>query len=135
MKNPKIAGVYQDQIIDMKSRNVCRKVTEEEIREYSGPVYYIAHHEVWKPESKSTPCRIVFNVSANYRGHVLNEYYAKGPDILNNMLGVILRFREGLFAMVGDVSKMFHSINITREDQMMHLFVWIDLDLDRRVDT
>ena len=73
LKNPEVSDVYQAQIIDMKKRNMCRKVTDEEISEYDGPVYYIAHHEVWKPESKSTPCRIVFNVSGNYRRHVLNN--------------------------------------------------------------
>ena len=37
-----------------------------------------------KPESKRTPCHIVFNSGANFHGHVLNEYNAKGPDMLNN---------------------------------------------------
>ena len=29
--------------------------------------------------------RIVFNSSANYMGHILNEYWAKCPDLLNNL--------------------------------------------------
>ena len=55
--------------------------------------------------------------------------------MLNNMLGIIFRFREGLFAMVGDISRMFHSISITKKVQMMHLFLWRDLDLSKPVDT
>ena len=55
--------------------------------------------------------------------------------MLNSMLGVILRFREGLYAMVGDISKMSHSIIITKKDQMMRLFLWRDLDLSKPVDT
>ena len=118
-----------------QNRNVCRKLTEEEICTYDGSIHYIAHHEVWKPKSESTPCRIVYNISLNYKGHVLNEYYAKGPDVLNNMMGVLLRFREELFAMVGDISKMFHSIKLTTKAQMMQLFLWRDLNLYQAVDT
>ena len=75
-------------------QGVARKLQLIEMLSYGGPVRYISHHAVMKPESKSTPCRIVFNSSANYHGHMLNEYYAKGPNMLNNLLGVLLRFRE-----------------------------------------
>ena len=33
-------------------------------------------------EFSSTPLRIVFNSSASYMGQKLNEFWAKGPDIL-----------------------------------------------------
>ena len=129
--NTQLAETYNNQIEDMKIRNVCRKITNNELMNYKGPVYYLTHHEVLKPGSKSTPCRIVFNTSANYRGHVLNDYYAKGPDMLNNILGILFRFREGRYALIGDIAKMYHSINITLKDQMTHLFLWRNLELHR----
>ena len=104
------------------------------MEDYSGPKFYISHHEVLKPESKSTPCRIVLNSSANFRGHILNECYAKGLDMLNNFLGVLLRFRERAIAMVGDIGKMFHAIDIPIVDQMTHRFLWRDLE-EREPDT
>ena len=70
----------------------------------------------------------MFNSSANNNGHVLNDYLAKGPQMLNNLLGVFLRFREEQFAIVGDIKKMFHSIRTTLHDQMLHLFFWRFLD-------
>ena len=88
-----------------------------------------------KPESKSTPCRIVFNRSANFHGHVLNEYFAKGPDIMNKLFGVLLRFREERVGFIGDISKMFHSIKIPLRDQMTHLFLWRDLVTEKEPDT
>ena len=60
----------------MVARGVARKITIEEMSSYHGPFYYISHHAMLKPESKSIPCRIAFNSSANFHGHVLNEYYA-----------------------------------------------------------
>ena len=78
-KNTQHATVYDNQVRDMVQRGVARKLTKEELNNYNGPIHYISHHEVLKPDSKSTPVRIVFNSSANYMGHVLNEYWAKGP--------------------------------------------------------
>ena len=84
-----------------------------------------------KPSSKSTPCRIVFNSSANFHGHILNEYYAEGPQMLNNLLGILLRFREERYAIAGDIKKMYHSIKTTLPDQMTHLFPWRNLEMEK----
>ena len=90
LKDNEKAKLYDDQIQDMLVRGVARKLSKEEERNYRGPVHYVSHHEVMKPESQSTPCRIVFNSSASYMGHTLNEYWFKGPDLLNNLLGILL---------------------------------------------
>ena len=55
--------------------------------------------------------------------------------MLNNLLGVLLRFREEPVAMIGDIAKMFHSIHIPVLDQMTHRFLWRDLDERREPDT
>lgn len=127
--------MYEKHIKSMIERGVARKLTKAEIEDYNRPTFYISHHEVLKPESKTTPCRIVVNSSANFHGHVLNEYYAKGPDMLNNLLGVMLRFTEEPVAMIGDIEKMFYSIDIPLLDQMTHRFLWRDLDEQREPDT
>ena len=95
LKNrPEQAEAYCKQIEEMEEMNFSRKLTKEEIETYKGPVHYVAHHAVLRPEKKSTPVRIVFNSSSVYKGHSLNNYWKKGPDLLNGMFGVILRFRE-----------------------------------------
>ena len=68
---------YSEQITDMVNREVVKKLTFEEVRDYRGPDHYIAHHAVVKANSKSTPIRIVFNCSANFHGHILNDYWLK----------------------------------------------------------
>ena len=135
LKNEQFAELYKDQINNVFERKVARKVTEEELHQYNGPKYYIAHHAVLKPESKSTPCRIVFNSSAKYQGLSLNDCYAKGPSLLNQLLGILLRFRKDRYAFVGDISKIFHSIEISLQDQMTHLFLWRNLEVHKEPDT
>ena len=128
MKDENYAKIYREQMDDLFNRGAARKVTKEELRNWNGPRFFIAHHAVLKPDSKTTPLRIVFNSSRKHNGLSLNDYYAKGPTFFNDMLGIILRFRERPIAFVGDIHKMFHSIDITYQDQMTHLFLWRDLD-------
>ena len=92
-------------------------------------MHYISHHEVLKQDSASTPCRIVFNASANYKNHVLNDYWAKSPDLLGNLLGILVKFREDHVAYIGDIRKMYHTIRMELEDQHTHRFIWRDYRL------
>ena len=55
--------------------------------------------------------------------------------MLNKLLGVLMRFRGEQIAFIGDISKMFHSIEIPTVDQMTHLFLWRDLDASREPET
>ena len=99
-----------------------RKLLEKELAEYKGPVHYIAHLEILRPDKKSTPVRIVFNSSSVYQGHRLNNYWLKGPDLLNGLFGVVLRFREKQkVAISGD------RILIPLEDQHVHRFLWTEM--------
>ncbi|XP_066029071.1 uncharacterized protein [Pocillopora verrucosa] len=134
-RNTEHAKVYQQQIDDMLNRKVARKLTEDELKEYKGPIHYISYHEVLKPDSKTTPVRIVFNSSANYMGHILNDYWAKGPDLLNNILGILVRFRENPVAFIGDIKKMYHTVATTTLDHHTHRFLWRDMNSNKEPDT
>ena len=80
---PEYCKLYQNQIDEMIVKGIVRKLTRNERESYTGPVHYIHRHEVMKPDSLSTPMRIVFDLSATYHGHQLNSYWMKGPDIFN----------------------------------------------------
>ena len=90
----------------------------------------MAHHAVVRPEKKTTPIRIVFNSSASFNGHTLNDYWFKGPDLLNNLFGVLIRFRENPVALCGDITKMYHMISIPPLDQHVHRFIWRDYETE-----
>ena len=135
-RDPLHAETYKKQIQDMIDRKVARKVTEKELKEYKGPTFYLTHHDVMNPQSASTPMRVVFNSSARTRGSFsLNDCLAKGPCLLNQLLGILLRFRQDRFAFIGDIRKMFHSIDIPIQDQMTHLFLWRDMNQEKNPDT
>ena len=135
-KNPLYAETYQAQIGAMLKREVARRISDHELQEYTGAKFYISHHDVMSPRSVSTPMRVVFNSSARIKGGIsLNDCLAKGPCLLNELLGILMRFRQDRFAFIGDISKMFHSIEIPIQDQMTHLFLWRDMQLNKKPDT
>ena len=84
-RNPEHAKAYDEQMKEMENMNLSRKISSEEEREYKGPVRYISHHAIIRPEKKSTLLRIMYNSSSSYQGHRLNDYWLKGPDLLNNL--------------------------------------------------
>ena len=134
IKNTEHAQAYNKQMVEMSEMEFSRKLSEKELVEYKGPVHYISHHAVLRPKSKSTPVRIVFNSSAVFQGHRLNDYWMKGPDLLNDLFGVVLRFRENEVAFIGDISKMYHRILIPEADQHVHKFLWRNLETERAPD-
>ena len=134
MKQPDHARSYDRQIKEMEDMKFSRKLTEQEKNKWEEPVHYIAHHAVLRPEKKTTPVRIVFNSSASFKGHTLNDYWYKGPDLLNNLFGVVFRFRENAVAVCGDITKMYHMVAIPPVDQHVRRFLWRNYETERQPD-
>ena len=65
--------MYDEQIQDVLERKVARRISDDELVKYKDPVFYLAHVVV-KEDSKSMPCRVVFNSSEKMFGQVINEY-------------------------------------------------------------
>ena len=87
----------------MIDRKAAREVTEAELQNYHGQKYFLTHLAVEKPDSKTTPFRIVFNSSARYKGYSLNDCLLKGPSLLNALFGVLQRYHLHPYAYVGDL--------------------------------
>ena len=75
------------------------------------------------------------NGSHSHKGHSLNSYWAKGPDgYMNNLLSVLLKFRENRIGIVGDIKKMYNSVYIKELDQHVHRFLWKNMDTNKTPD-
>ena len=126
-KDPLWREIYDKQLMDLIEKGFAREVSDEEVEswiENGGVTYYISHQIAVNPSSNSTPFRVVFNSSQKYKGYSLNTSWDLGPDVMNNLHGVLMRFRNDRFAAQGDVTKMFYMIRIPKSEQMMQLFLW-----------
>ena len=68
--------------------------------------------------------RIVFDSAAKVKGVSLNDLLETGPNLLNDLTGILLRFRRYKFAVVDDISKKFLQILLNPEDQVFHGILW-----------
>ena len=86
-------------------------------------IWYLPHHPVVNP-NKPGKVRRVANAAARFRGQSLNSNLITGPDLLNNLVGILLRFRENPVAILSDIEGMFMQIAIRHEDQSALRFLW-----------
>ena len=122
------------QMMELVEMNFARKLSNEEMMAYKGPVHYISHHKVVRPEKKTTPILIVFNLSATYQGDRLNDYWMKEPDLLNSLYGVILQFSENEVAVAEDISKMYRRVLIPEQDQQVHWYLQRNMETEGEPD-
>ena len=84
---------------------------------------YIPHHGVYHPK-KPNKLRVVFDCSAKHQNESLNDHLLTGPDLLNNLTGVLHRFREHPVAIVGDIERMFNQFHVNEEHRDYLRFLW-----------
>ena len=69
---------------------------------------------------------MVFNAAAKHKSASLNYKLLKGPDLLNSLIGFLIRFRKGKYAAITDIEQMFHQIFVLEKDRDVLRFLWID---------
>ena len=79
-------------------------------------VFYLPHNPV-SNENKPGKIRRVTNASSIFQGQSLNSNLLKGPDLLSNLVGIILRFRESHIAISADIEQMFMQVKVASSDR------------------
>ena len=74
--------------------------------------------------STVTKHRLVFDVSAKFKGVSLNQKLYQGPDLNNQLRGVLLRFRERPVAFGADLTNMFSNFKVPESQHDMLRFFW-----------
>ncbi|VDI04377.1 Hypothetical predicted protein [Mytilus galloprovincialis] len=57
-------------------------------------------------------------------GVSLNALLLQGPDLANNLIGVLLRFRTEKVALQGDIESMFYQVKVPLKDRNLLRFLW-----------
>ena len=91
----------------------------------TGQCHYLPHRAVFKPESQTTPVRPVFDASCKSgRAPSLNDVLEKGPNLLELLPTILLRFRENKIGVVADIRKAFQMIEVAEKDRDFLRFLW-----------
>nr|XP_055025104.1 uncharacterized protein LOC129414995 [Misgurnus anguillicaudatus] len=85
--------------------------------------WYLPIFGVYHPK-KPGQIRAVFDSSAKHNGVSLNDVLLTGPDLNNNLLGVLLRFRQDSIAITADIQQMFHCFLVRPDHRNFLRFLW-----------
>lgn len=98
-------------------------IDKVDLQESSSLKWYIPHHGIYHPH-KPGKLRVVFDCSAKYQGKSLNDLLIKGPDLTNNLVGVLTSFRQERIALMADIESMFCQVRVTEADCSYLRFLW-----------
>ena len=115
---------YNSELKKYIDRGAAVKLSKQDLAEWKGPINYISHHGVMRPDSTTTPLRIVTNSSLKNGIRSLNECLIRGPNSLNSMMDIALRFRCHECGMVFDLTKAYNSLKTGPVERNLRRFVW-----------
>ena len=116
-KNKEFEKDYVRVMEEKISKGYARKSTREAA---PGKIWYLPHHGVYHP-NKPGKIRVVFDHSADYKGRCINRELLSGPDLANQIAGVLLQFRKKQVAVMGGTEAMFH-----QERSLMISVIFLD---------
>uniref|UniRef100_A0A183BUB6 Integrase catalytic domain-containing protein n=1 Tax=Globodera pallida TaxID=36090 RepID=A0A183BUB6_GLOPA len=118
----KLRGSETLQKYDDKIREQLQdKVIEEAGRNTKEMEHYLPHHGV-----VTHKLRIVYDASAHRKGSPsLNDCLYRGPVLLPDLAGLLLRFRCPKLPVLADIQAAFLTIGVAPEDREVCKFLWV----------
>ncbi|UYV61846.1 hypothetical protein LAZ67_1006840 [Cordylochernes scorpioides] len=104
------------------AEGVIEKVSLEDLNRNC---HYLPHHPVVKANSNTTKIRPVFDASCKDKGNLsLNDCLASGPNVIEQIPAILLKFREKAIGVIADIRKAFLQIEVKEEDRDYLRFLW-----------
>ena len=120
--DPVKGEALSEQIEEMVSSGTAIQLSPEELEAWEGPYHFLPMVLV-KGKKRY---RVCFDAARSQCGYPpFNKHLHKGPDrFLNNLLGVILGFRNGRVGAAADLSKFHNQVYLVDDDVHMQRFYW-----------
>lgn len=110
---------YTERIEHLLTSNYAERATAPPTE---GKTWYLPHFAVINPAKPKI--RLVHDAAAKTAGKSLNDMLLTGPDLLQSLPGVVMRFRQHPYAVSADVKEMFMQVRIGPEDRDALRFLW-----------
>lgn len=122
--NKSTLKLYDETIKEQIKLGIVEEISQSNIIS-NHPVHYLPHHFVLQ-EDKSTKLRIVYDASAHLKdNNSLNQCLYKGPLMLEDLSGILLRFRRYKYGITADIEKAFLQVGLQDEDRDVTRFLWV----------
>ena len=107
---------YAQLIKNDLEKGYVKTVEPSESQKRSKREWYLPHHLVLNP-NKPGKVRRVLNGAALFHKQSPNSALMAGPDLLQNLLYIILKFRQHRYAASADIEGMFLQVGVPDQDQ------------------
>ena len=122
-KDTNLRALYAKNIQEDFDKGYVIKLNTHDCTNRSAREWYLPHHPVINP-NKPGKVRRVLNGAAKFHGSLLNKALLVGPDLLQNLLAVLMRFHQHQHAVSTDIEGMFLQVGVIRIDQLSLRFLW-----------
>ncbi|CAG9125559.1 unnamed protein product [Plutella xylostella] len=123
-RKPETSQMYHDFLTEYQ---LLGHMSECEGPHSCAGAYFIPHHGVLRESSSTTKLRVVFNASSpTTSGISFNDLQMVGPVVQDDLLSILLRFRQHKYILSADVAKMYRCIEVHPDDRNLQQIVWRD---------
>lgn len=124
-RNPTLKKMYCDFMSEYEQLGHMSQIDEQVQCNNSQIAYFLPHHGVLNEKSLTTKLRVVFDGSApSDSGWSLNDLQLVGPTIQDDLLSIILRFRQHNIVICADVEKMYRQVSIHPSQRSLQQILW-----------
>lgn len=87
--------------------------------------YFLPHHGIFKENNQTTKLRVVFDASAETdAGISFNDIQLLGPTVQDDLVSILIRFRQGNIVICADIIKMYRQIEVCPEQRFLQKILW-----------
>lgn len=87
--------------------------------------YFLPHHGVFRESSTTTKLRVVFDASAvTTSGKSFNDIQGIGPRVQDDLISILLRFRQHKYVISSDIEKFFRQIEVDESQRPLQQILW-----------
>ena len=123
-RTPDLRASYAQTIKDDFDKGYIVKVDKSDCFKVDNPrEWYLPHHPVLHPH-KPGKVRRVLNGATKFHGVSLNNALLTGPDLLQTLIHVLMRFRQHPYAVSADIEGMFLQVGVIPQDRPSLRFLW-----------
>ncbi|XP_033226063.1 uncharacterized protein LOC117178741 [Belonocnema kinseyi] len=123
-KQPELKKAYSEFMEDYENQGHMVMISAREIKT-DKVVNYLPHHAVLKEGTTTTKIRGVYNGSfPTSTGLSLNQVQRVCPIVQNDLISIMLRFRQHPIVISADIAQMYRQIKINKNQQDLQRILW-----------
>ena len=123
LKDQTLLKMYNQEIDNFIKDGYAEKIKEAELNAFPGMEKYLPIFNVKNP-NKPEKFRLVHDPKAEQDDESLNKMVKSGPNLVNKLIDILLRFRKEHVAVTADIKAMFFQVRVPQEHKHCLRFLW-----------